>query len=186
MTVVKVRLRAGTREIDVEGPRADVDALLERWWLPAGGDGTSEEFTNGEPARPSAGRPPKRPKKGRARKEANGGEGVASGSFDPQVLVNKMREDEDYELFEEKVLHAKNLLNKIKLVCWSSGAEHTTGEIAKVLHALGVKVGQPGVSNALNRARSEFLQDGVRKKGNIVRYKLGGKPAKDFESWLRA
>jgi hypothetical protein len=33
MTGVKRRLRSGSREIELEGPRADVDALLERWWL---------------------------------------------------------------------------------------------------------------------------------------------------------
>lgn len=183
MTSVRIRLRSGSREIELEGPRLDVDALLERWWL-SGEQRQEQDEDAAELSEPRSGRTNResRPKAKRAKVTPNGG---VSPLFDVQAVVNKMREDVDYELFEQKVLHEKDSLNKLKLVCWFTRAELTTGEIAKILQELGVKIEQSNVSHTLRRARSEFLQDGVRRKGAIVRYRLAGKSNKDFETWLR-
>jgi len=121
-----------------------------------------------------------------AKRSANSGDKAATGNtpFDPQPIVNAMREDARHDLWEAKVLHAKGVINKIKLVCWFDTQPRTTGEVRKILDGLGVKIGLPNVSDAIKASQSEFLQDGARTKGAIIRYRLTSKAAKDFGNWL--
>jgi hypothetical protein len=176
---VKVRLKAGSREIEAEGPRGDVDELLAKWWTPPSADGDGEE------EQIDLGRRPKRPgATSRKRATSPGSEGKGGVPLDLQPMINKMREDESHDTWEEKVLHTRSLINKIKLVCWYHNEPLTTGQIVKVLEGLGVKTQLSNVSTAIKDALAEFLQDGVRTKGAIIRYKLTGKTAKEFEAWL--
>jgi len=108
----------------------------------------------------------------------------SSQTFDPQPIVNAMREDQHHDLWKTKVLHAKSAINKIKLICWYNKEYRTTGEIKAVLEGLGVKMSLSNLSNSLKDSLSDFIQDGARFKGAVVRYKMSGKAAKDFDAWL--
>lgn len=177
---VKIQLTAGSREIIVEGPRKDVDELLTKWWLTPHEQRDETDLSDDrEKSAKSSG-------KARYRRAASPSAAKKNGieKFDPQPVVNGMREHEQFGAWEIKVLHADILINKIKLVSWYHKEPMTTGEIASVLDGLGVKTDVPTVSKRIKKSLSEFLQDGARSKGAIVRYKLTGKAEKDFDVWL--
>lgn len=179
---VKVHLKAGSREIQVEGLREDVDELLAKWWTNSTTDQEEQEEVR-DSTIPSSSRSRARRKRPAASTQTgkNG-----DPAFDSQPIVNAMREHHDHELWEKRVLHAKSAINKIKLVCWYHKQYLTTGEINAVLQGLGVKMSLPNVSNSIKSSLSDFLQDGARSKGAVVRYKLTGKAEKDFEARLNS
>lgn len=182
MAMIKLRLRHGNREIEVEGSRNDVDELLNVWWAVKttddGGDGDDgdDEVEASAVRRSRNGR-----KKSRSPSMPPSGNGA---KFDSQPLVNAMRENQQYDLWETKVLHAKDALAKVKLVCWYAKQPLTSGDIHRVLGGLDVRISLPRVSEAIKRGISNFTQDGARVNGAIVRYKLTGKAEKDFQLWL--
>lgn len=177
---VKVRLRVGSREIELEGTREEVDGLLEKWWTTSSTDST-DSHEEPDDQRSAKSVPVTRRKR---LTRAASSDNARKPPFDPQPVVNAMREAKHHDVWETKVLHAKSAINKIKLVCWFSKEHRTTGEIKAILEGLGVKMSLPNVSNSLKSSLSDFLQDGARSKGAVVRYKLTGKAEKDFEAWL--
>ncbi|MGD0139920.1 MAG: hypothetical protein ABSD28_13675 [Tepidisphaeraceae bacterium] len=181
MNVVKIKLRDGSREIELEGPRADVDALLKTWWQ----DEPFEHSASGNSDKPGAPKPAsRRPPSSRAGSPRSTSHGKAP-PFDPQPIVNRMRDHPDFQIWEEKVLHQRNAIKKIKLVAWFSKEPQTTGEFHAILQGLGVKANQGNVSNSVKAAISDFLQDGTRTRGAVVRYKLTSNAEKEFGAWLK-
>jgi hypothetical protein len=150
---------------------------LEKWWRPS--VGAADEPTD---ILNSQGAKPRTAHRSRAAKKPNDGPGKEA--FDLQSLVNTIRDDPNYERYESKVLHADDALAKVKLICWKAEQRLTSGEISRILGGLGVKMKQPAVSGTIARSLGEFLQDGERKKGAVIRYGLTGKAKKTFEVWL--
>lgn len=175
---VKIRLTTDTREIEVEGTRNDVDELLAAWWKRVEVD-TDEGGAEEEPSKSRV--PRKAARRASPRKASSGDD---SKAFDPQPTVNDMREEKQFETWEINVLHTKDLLAKIKLVCWYFEQPMTSGEIHKTLTALNIRTHQPNISSAIKRNISDFTQDNARTKGAVIRYKLTGKAATDFEAGL--
>jgi hypothetical protein len=180
--IIKIRLKTGNREIEVEGSSSKVDSLLEKWWKSSenGNDGRDDDERDS---------PPKEVPKGNARRgqsrSAVAPKDASNDSFNPQELVNKMRNDERYPKFEEKVLHARDRANKIKLVAWYSTDSLTSGDIHKVLTGLGVRIHLPGVSSVIKSHQRDFTQSATRSRGAKIHYELTGQAKKAFGEWLK-
>lgn len=176
---IKIRLKSGEHEIEIEGAPGDVDRLLDTWW-----GSEDQQSHNGvkndthKPRRKTAG------KKAASRSPRANPVSESDHGFDVQALVNKMRDHADFATWETHILHKRPRAPKVMLVAWFSDALMTSGEIHKVLQELGDTIDQPGVSNTLKDNSSLFQQDVRRKKGSTPRYKLSGRARKEFEKQL--
>ena len=85
---LKLRLRAGDREIEIEGDRRDVDEILTKWWNQVGA-ADHEESPSGETKSRS------RPSKSKKRKiqtktDSNGyAAGQSESSYDPMLTRSR-------------------------------------------------------------------------------------------------
>jgi hypothetical protein len=169
MSQVRIKLRSGDREIEIDGPRADVNELLEKWW-------TSTPVGRTAPAgRTAARRNPKPPTD-----KANGDDDTSA--FDPSAVANELKENENYPLIEKKVFHQKaGHWEKTALILWITGESLTSGEIFKVLTELHVKTTHSRVSEALTNNTGRLIRD---TKGSKARSRLSGHAKTEFEKWL--
>lgn len=173
---IRIRVARGNLEIEVEGPRQDVDELLERY-LPS--KTLVEENGDGKTSH-------KRPKRQPPARRTEGSQGQSS-TFDPMPLVNAIKEHEQYELIESRVLHGTSRHRKVVLVLWVSQEQLRSGDVAKVLQQLGDKLAVAGVSNTIASNRTSFTQSGVRKSGAPPPlYGLTGRARKEFGEYLIA
>lgn len=181
--LIKVRIKRGAAEIEIEGAHAIVEAALEKWWPRLYGATTATDEADEGPPEPVT-RIPKSQRR-RAKRAPSSGPNERP-RFDPTPWVNKMKEDSRFTAFEEKVLHKSDRLNKILLVCWFVDQPLTSGEIQKILVTLGVKLSLAHVSTALSSNSSSFITTGQRQRGGEpIRYTLTGKAKKDFETWFQ-
>ncbi|MFT4122115.1 hypothetical protein [Bradyrhizobium sp.] len=173
---VKIKLRVGVREIEVEGPRADVDALLERWW-DENGSSTKVDSTDVEI---------EAPKKKQLRSIQRKTESNTENAFDANALANQIKERQDFDRLTKKVIHAKgDRYNKVALVLWAAGEPLTSGQIHRVLDALDIRISLPNVSNTLKANMSKFLTSVQRRAGGPpASYRLSGQAKVDFEKRL--
>lgn len=178
---VKIKLRAGVREIEVEGPRADVDALLERWWN-ENDSSTKADSTDAEVEDPKV----QRQKKKRSRPIQRETESNAENTFDANALANQIKERQDFDRLTRKVIHAKgDRYNKVALVLWAAGEPLTSGQIHRVLDALDIRISLPNVSDTLKANMNKFLTSVQRRAGGPpASYRLSGQAKVDFEKWL--
>jgi hypothetical protein len=177
---VKLRLRAGDFEIEVEGTHTDVVAILEKYWTPTASSGGSDVPQKRQPARP---------KRSNARARAASADADADDDnddslFDAHKLANEMKQDDRFEAFTEKVLHQRDQWNKIALVLWYAKREMTSGAIQKVLSSLNVRMKRQNVTKVMARETSKLLSDVPRKPGAKVPYRLESRASAAFEKWL--
>lgn len=112
-------------------------------------------------------------------------------AIDLAAMANKIRDCDEAEALESKILDHPDVVNKI-LMClymnkiyFGEQPPMTTGEISKLLKQLGVPVATANVSTAISRkAKALVMADGVRKKGSIVRYELNRRGVQQFEELL--
>lgn len=183
--IVKVKLRAGNREIEIEGDRTDVDELLEKWWVAA-------PAVDDEPAEEAQGDPkmPLKKKKTRSIRPANSDSATAGAAdtFDPNGLANKIKERDDFDVIARKLIHAKGEnYNKIALILWAANSPLTSGQIHRALGSLDVKIDLPTVSKTLKANMSKFLTSTQRRAGGPpAEYRLSAQAKSEFENWLTA
>lgn len=181
---LKIKLKSGAREIEIEGQRADVDALLEAWWSNDGAVDRGQATADSESPLPrsKSGKSGKRPRL--PRKEA------ASENEEPEQLnangiANQIKESERFDLITQKILHATgDYYNKAAFVCWFVNAPLTSGQVHKVLIALHVRVVLPRISEAFKKNMGSFITSGTRGVGKAITYQLTSKARADFEKWL--
>ena len=86
---------------------------------------------------------------------------------------------------ESKVLHQKNIWNKVALVLWCNDEPLTSGDVHRTLSNLDVNVSLPNVSDRLKENSSKLTKSGARKRGGaVVRYKFTSQARKEFGDWL--
>jgi hypothetical protein len=160
---VKIRLKAGNWEIEIEGPRSDVDELLDRWWAQK----------NREYSPPTS-----------ADKDPEDHHG-ASG-FDPNRTANEIKQRPDLATVERKIIQAHgSYYEKIAFVLSVVDAPLTSGQIHKTLEALDIRISLPNVSSTLKRNMSKFLTSAQRRKGGEPpTYRLTAQAKSDLEKWL--
>ena len=172
---IRIRLRSGEHEIEIEAPRNDLDALLERWWASEGLK-TQSGTTKSHHAK----------KKSRAATNpVTASQTRAEDHFDELGVANRLKEEQRFPKITEKVLHAGSQLQKVTLVCWYVDSEVTSGNIQRILEMLGVKISLPDVSKILKKHQNKFITPVKRKAGGAIpKYKLTSKARADFEKWL--
>ncbi|MBR0819227.1 hypothetical protein [Bradyrhizobium liaoningense] len=174
---LKVRLRSGDAEIEIEGSRGDIDQLLERWWQ-------LKEVQSAQPSRPNGAAKPKRKPTQHATNEAN----APDSSLDVNAIANQVKESEHFPSIEQKILHASGQrYNKVAFAIWFVNQPLTSGDIHRVLTALGVRIGLPSVSEVLKTNLKKLTTDKARKHGGApAAYQLTAKARADFANWLLA
>lgn len=88
---VKFRLKAGMREIEIEGPRNDVDDILQKWWTPSGEGDNSPQGANADEVLPLKPARSARRKPGGARTPKDDSNG---DQLDPQAVINQIRNND--------------------------------------------------------------------------------------------
>ncbi len=174
---MKLKLKSGEQEIEVEGSKAEIDGMLEHWWSPQHKDSAQGGL--------GAKKLKKAKKSAIKQKPFSSSDNDDESNFDPIVITNAIKEDPQNSAYQTHVLHKKNMYNKIALVCLHADQPLSSGEIAKTLHALDIKADQGNVSNSIKANSGRFLSTSARKKGGAVpRYKLTSHARTDFESWI--
>lgn len=132
------------------------------------------------------------PRAATAARQSN--EDVANGSDDIDIpeLVGLIKDCDDAELIEQRVLNQRSALNRVLLPLYiahkhvSEMLGLTSGDIEKITDQLGVKVSVSNASGILsNQAKSYVTGDAVRKKGAVVRYRLNRRGVQYFDELLR-
>jgi len=182
VSMVKIHLRSGSREIEIEATRSDVDALLEAWWRSApSNEGTASEHDSGEA---EAERKTKRTPKKRPQSQNPNGSGQ-SGPL-PHQFANEIKQHADFDTYSKKIINApRDPKNKVFFVLWFTDRPLTSGDVYRILEALDVKVGLPKVSTIFKDNSGSFITDGKRQAGGPpVTYRLTAAAKTAFENWL--
>jgi hypothetical protein len=177
---IKVRLRNGGREIEIEAGRTDIDELLEKWWTSASVEDLNE--SGEQPATITRKSKPAR----KARSASSASE--PSNAFDSNALANEIKQHKDLGLIEKKIIHVSgDSYNKIALILWIADEALTSGDIFRTLSGMDVKADLPTISKALKKNSSKFLTSTQRKSGGPpATYRLSAQAKSDFEKWLLA
>jgi hypothetical protein len=190
-STIKVRLRAGQREIEIEGSRKDVDDLLTKFWsdswlateplLTENGDHGVEQLE--QFAKRTLGKKKRKPIRDVGGKS---GPKAAESAFDPTAIVNRIKEDERHETFQKKIVQVRgDPYHKAAFVAWFADTPLTSGQIHKVLEGLGVKVSLPRLSGTLSENSHDLITSGKRSRGGApITYHLSSPAKTAFESWL--
>lgn len=121
------------------------------------------------------------------------GDGPADEQPDIARIVAVIKECDEAEAIEGKVLAKRDVLNRVLMCLW---AVHkyinpmlglTSGEVESITDQLGVKVAMSHASTTLSdRARSYVTADSVRRRGAPVRYRLNRRGVQAFDGVLSA
>lgn len=174
---IKLRLRSGNFEIEVEGAHGDVVSILEKYWAPGAPLPTQVGDTAGATPKPK-----QRVK--RVVPIAHGEDDDSDSSFDAHKLATGMKQDDNFQLFVAKVLHERDQWNKIALVLWFADTPLTSGQVQKVLGSLNVRMKLQNVTKVMRREHSKLISDKPRTAGARVPYRLESRAESAFEKWL--
>jgi len=180
MAAVRIKLKSGDSEIEVEGSKAEVDQLLDLWWPRLGRD--EDSSANLPPKNQATKRRPHATGKSAAL-QTSGKNG--DSKFDPVALANSIKERKDFKSIQAHVLHKKDMYRKIALICLQADDHLTSGDIARVMKVLDLKGSVGNVSSNLKTNSSKFVTTGSRRAGGaIAGYKLTSHAKTEFEDWL--
>lgn len=190
--MIKLKIRSGRHEIEVEGERTDVEAILERYWRPgppAADCSDADESDGGGMSDGGSVRDAKNGKTARRRRRATSTSadtaGTEASELDHAELANEIKQHVDFATLDRKALHEGKRFERVVAVMWSLDIPLTSGDIAKILHELRLKEPQPRVSEVLSENRRVLLTEKVRRGKNTVdAFRLTGPAATKFEEWL--
>jgi hypothetical protein len=179
---LRMKLQIGSRKVSAEGSRADVEAMIEKWWPSL----ISQEIEENESEQKTSSKRTSSTKRLSRPKAPSSKPSDEAGSFDVNALANLIKEHESSEAIVEKIINAKgDYFHKVALVLWVADEPLTSGQIHKVLEALDVKIDLPSVSKALKNNSANFITSSQRKAGGKPSdYRLTAKAKVEFESWL--
>jgi hypothetical protein len=114
-----------------------------------------------------------------------------SNTPDISRIINQIKNCDDAEIIEAKVLDKVGQVNRILLPLYivheylDNTYSLTSGEIGQITTDLGIPVQQPNASRILSGTASKYvIGDKVRKKGQPVRYKLSRSGVQYFKEVL--
>lgn len=191
MATVKVKLKNGSREIELDGEMNDVESLLKRWWTPL--DAAEEDDESSDDGSKLPEQPARRGKTSKRRgRPAKTPASTPLNSPDPardaNTIANAVKEHKDYDRFQNKIIVGdSSTYNRIAFVCWFVDKPLTSGDIYRALIALNVKINLPTVSTALKKNIGNFITSTQRTVGGPpAEYKLTEKAKSDFMTWLKS
>lgn len=181
-STVKIRVASGDKEIEIEGPRSDVDALLDRWWHdPMSPNPDGSDRRSGTDGRKSSSAKVRKTAKSQTKHK----ETAEPDSFDAHAFANRVKGDAQIAIFQKKIISPRaDWFNKTAFVLWYADEPLTSGQIHKALTALGVKGALSRVSTALAQNMNSFITSEQRKVGVSGQYSLAPNAKTEFEKWL--
>ena len=186
---VKIRLRSGSREIEIEASRQDVDELLATWWTahtPASeiqGDNISEAANEGMDLGPDSSSKKRKIKKRSLANKTNGSTQSAP-EFDYNALANRIKHHPQFEAVRKKIIHNQNDLDKrAAFVISQSDVPMHSGQVKKVFEALRVKVNAPRLSEALSKNNSSYITSPGPRSGWTL-YEITARAREEVDRWL--
>lgn len=125
---------------------------------------------------------PKKKRKSAGAKPARG-EG-ASTDPDPVQIANQIKQRQDFDKIEQRILHARDVWDKIRLVLLIVNEPLTSGSIAEVLSQFKLKTDITSVSRTLTKNRGSLAPTGRVVRGGRPGYELTGPARRRAEKWL--
>jgi hypothetical protein len=147
----------------------------------------------GRAATPKSGSSKLAPRKSVPRKSESAETATETPNY--HEIVNKINDCEAAEAIAEKILDKKDVLNRVLLPLYIVHEYFddkwglSSGDVAKILADLKIKVDISNASKKLSGPAKGFLQsDGIRKRGGGggVRYRLNRRGIKHFENFLNS
>jgi hypothetical protein len=179
---IKLKLRAGDREIEVEGSRAEIDEILKTWWYSTPAEATPISRPRAARGNQSRLRRTEGTSQG---SKANGGDN-ARDAFDFHGIAMSMKEDPRFSTFENEILHGMDQWRKVELVLWYVDRPLTSGQIHKILDSLDIKTTLPALSTVLKRKGMNLISNQQRRAGGTPpTYRLTSQAKNEFEKWLK-
>lgn len=189
MSNVKLRLKAGRREIEIEGSISDVEKLLTDWWhkgthVDDANDDEEEGDEEDDTSTDESGGK-KRTRK-RTRSQPATGDGAVRQTFDATAFSNKVKQDKKFAIIKSKIIiGSPTVWRKTAFVFWYANKGLTSGDITRCLIALGIRTDLPAISKAINANKENFTLSGKRERGGgAVHYTLTEAARHEFEEWL--
>ena len=187
MAVAKVELPNGAK-VEIDGTIGEIAQFMQFYTGQAAPPASGEEVPPPRTFAPS--KPRRRVAVRTAAARAEGDEEGAT--VDVARIAEIIKDCDEAEVIEEKILNQRNVLNRVLLPLWIT-AKHidenlglTSGDASKVTDQLGVKVSVPSASKTLSdQAKAYVTADSVRKKGAVVRYRLNRRGHQYFEGLLK-
>lgn len=114
---------------------------------------------------------------------------IEGPNVDLNEIVNSIKNCDEAENIERNILDRTSQVDRILLPLYigkkyiDAKITLTSGDISKVLGDLGINIFTPNVANALSGSASKYvIGDKVRKKGQVVRYKISRRGEQYLES----
>ena len=179
--MIKVHIKLGSAEIDIEGDPKGVHDILERHWEPhvsALISGTSgSEVSIDVIQEPNDAAPPAAKRRKRTQSKTFQTPGKSDDSALEEEIANKIKASPSYEHIKKKfIIEKASLVDRAKLVMSFHDSGLTSGNVLRVLEKMGVRTDAPAVSKALSANKGEFLTS-----GSPTRYKMSGATEASFE-----
>lgn len=181
MTTIRLRLRDGDREIEVEGAREDVDDLLATWWT-----ARAASKNSGAPKKPA--KKPAAKKRGTTSQSApnpHAQEGVPVAA-----IVNAIHEADNYEAIETHILNKRGAAARI-LLCFvfakQLGVQSLrTSDVEAITDGLGVKLHATNVAKSIREGLRKYLSaDGVTRPGVPMNYKINRRGRQAYDKYVK-
>lgn len=173
MAKASIQMPNGT-VVQIEGTPEEVKKLLEFY----GGDLPSKK-TKKSPVRSK-------------KTEVSSMENRDTKQVDLSEIINLVKNCEDSEAIETKILDKTSQVNRILLPMYivyenlDNAFGLTSVEISRITKDLGIPIQQPNVSKTLSGTASKYVVgDRIRKKGHAVRYKLSRRGVKYLSGLIR-
>ncbi|MDE0590474.1 hypothetical protein OU789_11100 [Halocynthiibacter sp. C4] len=178
--MIKLQIKVGTSEIQLEGKIEDVELILSKHWEPY----VDAIISTPPPQpievrgtdKPSATPKPRKGKATRAKHKA-----TSENGKDYQELTNIIKEHAKFDALMSKAINANaSAIDRYKGVLFALDRELSAVDIANVLTELGVKADRSNILKSLNKQTSSFFKNG----SNPVCFRMTQKAKDDFTAWL--
>lgn len=178
---MKVRIHQGQREIEIEGDQAEIEAILDKWWTT-----TPEGLPTGDEADADPDvAPPKRRQAKRKAPRATNAPRESVSKVNAEEVANRIREHSNFsDLNSRFILGDASRAERAKFVAWAVGdVPITSGDVHRVLQALGVKFDAATATRAIGDSKNEYIKDST---GPQLTYRLTTAARHAFEQKLNA
>lgn len=181
---MRVKIQRGSSSIEVEGEYVEVEKVLSAFWAPASQSDVEvghEDLPQRDEESSPALKAPKRLRKPTRRPP---GAPRPANDFDVDGAVNQIRNDARWAAFQRRVVMVEgDRPNKVRFVSWFlHELPLTSGNVHRVLVALGIKIDLSTVSKAMTgNCKNDYLKD---MSGPQPTYRLSAPAHAKFEEWL--
>lgn len=176
---MKVRIQHGSSSIELEGDKEEISDILSNWWKPVPSPDFTADVDSGVDEKPQ---PKRRTTKRPAQRPAVSSKEGAS-KINAEDVANRIKEHERFDLFNSAfILSDAARSDRARFVSWIVGETPiTSGDVARVMTALGVKFDAATASRAMSDASRDWIKDST---GPQTTFRLSAPARHAFEQKL--